>query len=24
VRVGGEDLQYFYETVELGWPVFIY
>lgn len=24
VRVGGEDLQYFYEKVELGWPVFIY
>ncbi len=24
VRLGGEDLQYFYETVQVGWPVFIY
>ena len=24
VRLGGEDLQYFYETVQIGWPVFIY
>ena len=24
VRVGAEDLQYLYDTVEIGWPVFIY
>ena len=24
IRVGAEDLQYLYETVEIGWPVFIY
>ena len=24
VRLGGEDLQYFYQKVQVGWPVYIY
>lgn len=24
VRLGGEDLRYFYQTVQVGWPVYIY